>query len=70
MEKEDYYLGLGFIGSILSIGFHCQGYVFEFDLASLKLFKTEEPVLYLSFVISLLLLIFNFQKIIRRRRKK
>lgn len=52
MTKNDFFLGIGFIGIILSIGLHTIGYELK-SFSELQLFFKDNPILFMCFIISL-----------------
>jgi hypothetical protein len=63
MTRNDFYLGLGFIGMILSFGFHAVNYsCWQFWL-TFEIFFREELILSKFFLISLFIFIFNLIKL-------
>lgn len=54
MTKNDFFLGIGFIGTILSVGFHTIGYELK-SFSELQLFLKDNPILFICFIISLFL---------------
>lgn len=56
MSKNDFYIGIGFIGMILSIGFHTCNYEVK-SVLGLKLFLESDPLLFVCFVFSVLLIL-------------
>lgn len=63
MTRNDFYLGLGFIGMILSFGFHGVLFHSENFFGEFLFFFSQQHVLSKFFLISLFIFIFNLIKL-------
>lgn len=63
MTRNDFYLGLGFIGMILSFGFHAVAYDCSGFFESFIGLFIVEPILSKFFLISLFIFMFNLIKL-------
>ncbi len=63
MTRNDFYLGLGFIGMILSFGFHGVLFHSENFFGEFLFFFSQQHVLSKFFLISLFIFIFNLMKL-------
>ena len=61
MDKNDFFVGVGFIGTILSVGFHTTVYELK-SLSELQLFLKDNPILFICFMISLFLILICVKK--------